>query len=294
MGKVIAIANQKGGVGKTMTSINLASSIAVTEIPVLLIDVDPQANTTSGIGIRKGDVNKSIYDVLVGTDDIRNVIMKTQMPFLDLIPSHINLVGAEVEMVDMENREKLFLKALTPLRDKYKYIFIDCPPSLGLITLNSLTAADSVLIPVQCEYFAMEGLSQLNNTINLVKKHLNPSLEIEGVLLTMYDQRTNLSKQVAEEVRKYFGQKVYENMIYRNVRIGESPSFGKPLLLYDSTSQGTENYMDLAVEMMKRNQDRTFMKKIKTWGDQPADRDQVFYKTLLNKKKTLSSVGDTI
>lgn len=294
MGKVIAIANQKGGVGKTTTSINLASSIAVTEIPVLLIDVDPQANTTSGIGIRKGDVNKSIYDVLVGTDDIRNVIMKTQMPFLDLIPSHINLVGAEVEMVDMENREKLFLKALTPLRDKYKYIFIDCPPSLGLITLNSLTAADSVLIPVQCEYFAMEGLSQLNNTINLVKKHLNPSLEIEGVLLTMYDQRTNLSKQVAEEVRKYFGQKVYENMIYRNVRIGESPSFGKPLLLYDSTSQGTENYMDLAVEMMKRNQDRTFMKKIKTWGDQPADRDQVFYKTLLNKKKTLSSVGDTI
>lgn len=291
MSKVIAIANQKGGVGKTTTTINLASSVAVAEIPVLIIDIDPQANATSGLGLSKENNSGSIYDVLINDRDIKETIQKTSMPFLDIIPSHINLAGAEVELVSMEDREKILLKAISSIRRKYQYIFIDCPPSLGLLTLNSLTAADTILIPVQTEYFALEGLSQLMNTYQLVKKGLNPALEIEGVLLTMFDARTNLSRQVAEEVRKYFGDKVYRNMILRNVRISEAPSFGKPLILYDAMSQGTENYLDLAREIMSRNNDKTFTKRIHNWNDN--DKDKSFHKMMMAKKQQIS-VEDTI
>jgi len=286
MSKVIAVANQKGGVGKTTTTINLASSIAVAEIPVLLIDIDPQANATSGLGLSKENDLPSIYDVLINDSDIKGSIQKTQMPFLDIIPSHINLAGAEVELVNMPDREKIMLKAISSIRRNYQYIFIDCPPSLGLLTLNSLTAADTVLIPVQCEYFALEGLSQLMNTINLVKKGLNPALEVEGVLLTMFDSKTNLSKQVADEVRKYFGEKVYQNMILRNVRISEAPSFGKPLILYDAMSKGTENYLDLAREIMVRNNDKSFSKRVRSWNDE--DKDKTFHKMIMQKKQQLA------
>ncbi|NUQ81129.1 MAG: ParA family protein [Bacteroidetes bacterium] len=293
MGKVIAVANQKGGVGKTTTSINLASSIAVAEIPVLLIDIDPQANATSGIGFPKEEIGNSIYDVIISNADPRECTLKTQMPFLDIIPSHINLVGAEIEMVGMDEPHKNLLKALTPLRQKYKYIIIDAPPSLGLLTLNALTAADSVLIPVQCEYFALEGLSQLMNTINLVKKDLNPSLDVEGVLLTMFDARTNLSRQVAAEVKKYFGEKVYESIIFRNIRIGEAPSFGKPLILYDAMSPGTENYLDLANEIMRKNRDTSFTRRVKAWND--TDQDKPFFKAILQKKNQIETVtGDRV
>lgn len=289
MGKVIAIANQKGGVGKTTTSINLASSIAAAEIPVLLIDIDPQANATSGLGFDKNAEHASIYEILIDGVDARKAVLKTQMPFLDLIPSNINLVGAEIELVGMETHHKIMLKALTSIRQKYKYIIIDAPPSLGLLTLNALTAADSVLIPVQCEYFALEGLSMLNNTIELVKQALNPGLEIEGVLLTMFDGRTNLSRQVAAEVRKYFGEKVYDSVIFRNVRVSESPSFGKPLILYDATSQGTENYINLAHEVMFRNKDKMFTKKLRSLSEK--DQDKLFYKQMLQMKHELETVS---
>ncbi len=253
MGKVISIANQKGGVGKTTSSINLAASLAAIEHPTLVIDIDPQSNTTSGLGIESKTVSNSIYEVMVGGVNATDAIRETELPFLDLIPSHINLVGAEIEMIDREERERILQKAIEGLRDKYDFIIVDCPPSLGLLTINALTASDSVIIPVQCEYFALEGLGQLLNTIKIVRQHLNTELEIEGVLLTMYDTRTRLSDQVAEEVKKYFEDRVFNSVIARNVRLAEAPSFGKPALLYDSTSTGAKNYLALAREIIHRN-----------------------------------------
>ena len=257
MTKVISIANQKGGVGKTTTAINVSSLIAAAEKKTLLVDIDPQANSSSGLSIT--NYNPSVYEVLIGNEEINDIIIDSYMPFLDILPSNINLVGAEIEMVDMERRENLLHNALQNINGKYDYIIIDCPPSLGLLTLNSLTASDSVLIPVQCEYFALEGLGQLLNTINIVRKHYNTRLAIEGVLLTMFDTRLNLSHQVAEEVRKYFGDKVYETVIHRNVRISESPSYGKPIIHYDAISTGAKNYMALTNELLERNS-----KEIKT------------------------------
>ena len=254
MGKVIAVANQKGGVGKTTTSLNLAASFAATEHPTLIIDIDPQANCTSGVGIDPRRVQSSIYEVLIGDVALGEAVQSTDMPFLDIVPSHINLVGAEIEMIDVMERERILTNALTHARRKYDFIVIDCPPSLGLLTLNSLTAADSVLIPVQAEYFALEGLGQLLNTIKIVRQHLNPDLEIEGVLLTMFDTRLRLSNQVASEVRRYFGTKVFRTIVQRNVRLSEAPSFGKPVLLYDATSVGARNYIALAREILKNNQ----------------------------------------
>jgi chromosome partitioning protein len=253
MAKIISIANQKGGVGKTTTTINLSSLLAAAEKHTLLVDIDPQSNSSSGLSVTNH--NPSVYEVLIGTKNVNEVIINTFMPFLDMLPSNINLVGAEIEMVDIENRETLLKRALVDVRDKYDYILIDCPPSLGLLTLNSLTASDSVLIPVQCEYFALEGLGQLLNTINIVKKHYNKDLAIEGVLLTMFDTRLRLSHQVAEEVRKYFGDKVYKTVINRNVRISEAPSYGKPIILYDAISSGAQNYMALASELLEMNSD---------------------------------------
>lgn len=254
MGKVIAVANQKGGVGKTTSSINLAASLAATEHPTLLIDIDPQANCTSGIGIDPRTVATSTYEVLIGDVPIENAVLPTEIPFLDLLPSHINLVGAEIEMIDVLERERILKNALLRTRRKYDFVVIDCPPSLGLLTLNSLTAANSVMIPVQAEYFALEGLGQLLNTIKIVRQHLNPELEIEGVLLTMFDTRLRLSNQVADEVRRYFGDKVFRTIVQRNVRLSEAPSFGKPVLLYDATSIGARNYIALAREILHNNQ----------------------------------------
>jgi chromosome partitioning protein len=251
MAKVIAIANQKGGVGKTTTSINLSSSLAAAEKKTLLIDIDPQSNSSSGLSVINH--SPSVYEVLIGTIDINDAIINTYMPFLDMLPANINLVGAEIEMVDLENREGLLKKALARMQKEYDYIIIDCPPSLGLLTLNALTSADSVLIPVQCEYFALEGLGQLLNTVNIVKQHFNKNLTIEGVLLTMFDTRLKLSHQVAEEVKKYFGEKVFGTIIHRNVRIAESPSYGKPVILYDAVSSGSKNYISLASELLQRN-----------------------------------------
>jgi chromosome partitioning protein len=251
MTKIIAIANQKGGVGKTTTAINLASLLAAAEKKTLLIDIDPQSNSSSGLSIVKH--NPSIYNVLIGNADIKDVIIESYMPYLDLLPSNINLVGAEIEMVDLANRELILKKSLGEVYKRYDYIIIDCPPSLGLLTLNALTASNSVLIPVQCEYFALEGLGQLLNTIKIVKQYFNTDLFIEGVLFTMFDTRLRLSHQVAEEVRKYFGDKVYNTVINRNVRISEAPSYGKPIILYDATSSGALNYMALTTELLERN-----------------------------------------
>ncbi|HEX9652147.1 MAG TPA: AAA family ATPase [bacterium] len=248
--RIITIANQKGGVGKTTTAVNLSACLAVAEHPTLLIDIDPQANSTSGLGLNPKNVQKSIYEVIIENLDIDLAITQTGLEFLDVLPSATRLAGAEIELVNTMSRERVLTNALHSLSKKYDYIFIDCPPSLGLLTINALTAASSVLIPIQCEYYALEGLGQLLNTIRLVQKNLNSKLAIEGVLLTMYDGRLNLSKQVAEDVKKYFEHKVFKTIIDRNVRLSEAPSYGKPIILYDAISKGSENYMNLAEEIL--------------------------------------------
>ncbi|RAK20567.1 chromosome partitioning protein [Anoxybacillus vitaminiphilus] len=252
MGKVIAIANQKGGVGKTTTAVNLAACLAYIGKKVLLVDIDPQGNATSGIGIEKGDVDECIYNVLVEEMTAKEVIRPTSIENLHIIPATIQLAGAEIELVPIISREIRLKKALEPLKSEYEFIIIDCPPSLGLLTVNALTAADTVLIPVQCEYYALEGLSQLLNTIRLVQKHLNTDLRLEGVVLTMLDARTNLGIQVIEEVKKYFREKVYQTIIPRNVRLSEAPSHGKPIILYDTKSRGAEVYLEFAKEVLER------------------------------------------
>jgi len=252
MSRVVAIANQKGGVGKTTTAINLGASLAVAEQKTLVIDIDPQGNATSGLGVEKLPDVPSVYDILVeGRPPLECVQSELHFPFLDLIPSSRDLVGAEIELIDRPERERVLSRALVSLRDSYDFILVDCPPSLGLLTLNTLTAADSVLIPIQCEFYALEGLSQLLNTVRLVQRGLNPELEIEGVLLTMYDRRLNLSGQVAEEARDYFGGKVFETTIPRNVRLAEAPSFGQPIVTYDVLSAGAQSYLALAREFLE-------------------------------------------
>jgi chromosome partitioning protein len=254
MGKVISIANQKGGVGKTTTSVNISAILAKKGKKVLLIDTDPQGNATSGIGIEK-NFELSVYDVIVGETKIEETILDTEIKNLKICPSNINLAGAEVELVSMISREYRLKEKLEEYKENFDYIIIDCPPSLGLITLNAFTSSDSVLIPVQCEYYALEGLGQLINTINLVKKHLNKELEIEGSVLTMYDARTNLSNQVVKEVKNYFGDKVYKTVIPRNVRLSEAPSYGMPITMYDPRSKGAKCYDKLVKELIKKNED---------------------------------------
>lgn len=251
MSKIIAIANQKGGVGKTTTAVNLSSCLAVKGKKVLLIDIDPQGNTTSGLGIDKTNIKKSIYDVIINDLPIKETFIQTKVNNLVLSPSNIQLAGAEVELVSIISRETRLKHALENVKSNFNYIIIDCPPSLGLITVNALTAADTILVPIQCEYYALEGLSQLMNTVKIVQKHLNHELKVEGVVLTMFDARTNLSIQVVDEVKKYFGNKVYRTIIPRNVRLSEAPSYGLPIILYDNKSKGAECYMDLADEVIE-------------------------------------------
>lgn len=253
MSKIIAIANQKGGVGKTTTAINLAASLAALEHKTLLIDADPQANTTSGVGVNPREVKYSIYECMIGSCSIEEAIQQTDIHYLEIIPSHINLVGAEVEMVNMEKREERMKKALVQIRAQYEYIIIDCSPSLGLITVNALTAADSLIIPVQCEYFALEGLGKLLNTIKIIQARLNPQLEVEGILLTMYDVRLRLSNQVVEDVRNHFKHLVFDTIIPRNVRLSESPGFGIPVIAHDADSKGAISYLNLSKEILNKN-----------------------------------------
>jgi len=255
MGKVIAIANQKGGVGKTTTAINLAAGLAVLEHKTLLIDADPQANATSGVGFDPRSIETSIYECIIDGVDPLSIILKAPTPFLDLLPAHIDLVGAEIEMIQMPNRERVMGKVIEKLRALYDFIIIDCSPSLGLITVNALTAADSVIIPVQCEYFALEGLGKLLNTIKIVQSRLNPALDIEGILLTMYDNRLNLSKQVVEEVKTHFQQMVFHTIINRNTKLGEAPSFGQTIMMHDINSTGAINYLNLAREIIQNNEE---------------------------------------
>jgi chromosome partitioning protein len=253
MGKIIAIANQKGGVGKTTTTINLAASLGVLEKKILLIDADPQANASSGLGINVEEVKHGTYQVLEHTISAKDAVLKTASPNLDIIPAHIDLVAIEIELIDKQEREYMLKKALTDLKNEYDYILIDCAPSLGLITLNSLVAADSVIIPIQCEYFALEGLGKLLNTIKSIQSIHNPKLDIEGLLLTMFDSRLRLSNQVVEEVRKHFSSMVFDTIIRRNIRLGEAPSYGESIISYDATSKGAVNYLNLANEFLKKN-----------------------------------------
>lgn len=254
MGKIISIVNQKGGVGKTTTSMNLAASLAALEKSVLLVDADPQANASSGMGVEDvSSIETSIYNCIIGGIDVREAIYTTEIEGLDIIPSHIDLVGAEVEMLNMKDRERFISKILEPLKDEYDYILIDCSPSLGLITVNALTASDSVIIPVQCEYFALEGISKLLNTIKIIKSKLNPKLEIEGFLLTMYDSRLRLANQIYDEVKRHFQELVFDTVIQRNVKLSEAPSHGLPVLLYDADAIGTKNHLQLANEIIQKN-----------------------------------------
>ena len=253
MSKIIAIANQKGGVGKTTTAMNLAASLATLDKKVLLVDADPQANASSGLGIDLSKVDCSIYECIVDGIDVREAIFTSDIDNLDVIPSHIDLVGAEIEMLSMDNREKILKRILDPLRKEYDYILIDCSPSLGLITVSALTAADSIIIPVQCEYFALEGISKLLNTIKIIKSKLNPDLEIEGFLLTMYDSRLKLANQIYDEVKRHFQELVFRTVIQRNVKLSEAPSHGLPAILYDAMSAGAKNYLALAKEIINKN-----------------------------------------
>lgn len=253
MGKIISIANQKGGVGKTTTAINLAAGLGVLEYKTLLIDADPQANATSGLGFDQKSIKTSIYDCILNEVHPADIIIPTKTPHLDLIPAHIDLVGAEIEMINLPGRESMLRKVLEKIRDRYQFIIIDCSPSLGLVTVNALTASDSVIIPVQCEYFALEGLGKLLNTIKIVQARLNPELEIEGILLTMFDQRLKLARQVVEEVQSHFDMLVFDTIIYRNTTLGEAPSHGESVIMFDADSKGAQNYLDLAREILQKN-----------------------------------------
>ncbi|MCK5821630.1 MAG: ParA family protein [Bacteroidales bacterium] len=267
MSKVISIANQKGGVGKTTTAINLAASLAVLEKKVLLVDADPQANATSGVGFDLRTVKTSLYECLIDEANPKDIILETEIPGFDVLPSNIDLVGAEIELLNIPSREKMMSKVVDQVRDPYDFVLIDCSPSLGLLTVNALTAADSVIIPVQCEYFALEGLGKLLNTIKIIQSRLNPELEIEGFLLTMFDSRLKLSNQVYDEVKKHFQQMVFDTIIRRNIKLGEAPSYGKPVVMYDAESKGSLNYLNLAREVLQNNNLTELDESSKILGD---------------------------